>query len=149
MWEDRTKVQYPFICRNSIIFRMVKSLTLVSIVDDDSSVRRALGRMVSSLGYRVKTFASAREYLEKSRSDPACLILDVVMPEMTGFDLFAKLQKSGRAVPTVFISAHTSEKYREEARLLSAHRFLQKPFEESMLLDAIKESIASNNLPNH
>jgi FixJ family two-component response regulator len=122
---------------------MVKSLTLISIVDDDSSVRRALGRMLSSFGYRVKTFASAREYLEKSRIDPACLILDVVMPEMTGFDLFAKLQKSGRTVPTVFISGHSSEKYLKKAGLLSTHIFLQKPFEESMLIDAIKESITS------
>ena len=121
---------------------------LISIVDDDASVLRALGRMIESHGFKVELFASASAYLKISHPDPACLILDVVMPEMDGLKLFAALQESGRSVPTVFISAHDNEPFMEKARSLGAIAFLQKPCEEDALLDAIEKSLASNEAPS-
>ncbi len=120
---------------------------LISIVDDDSSVRRALGRMISSFGFKVELFASASDYLNESYLDPACLILDVVMPDMNGLELLAALQESGRSVPTVFISAHDDESYMEKARSLGAIAYLQKSCDETVLLDAIEKCLASNNAP--
>ncbi len=118
---------------------------LISIVDDDSSVRRALGRMISSFGFKVELFASASDYLNESYLDPACLILDVVMPDMNGLELLAALQESGRSVPTVFISAHDDESYMEKARSLGAIAYLQKPCDETVLLDAIEKALTSND----
>ncbi len=118
---------------------------LISIVDDDSSVRRALGRMIRSFGFEVELFASASDYLNESYLDPACLILDVVMPDMNGLELLAALQESGRSVPTVFISAHGDEAYMEKARSLGAIAYLQKPCDETVLLDAIERSLVSND----
>ncbi len=120
---------------------------LISIVDDDSSVRRALGRMINSFGFEVELFASASNYLNESFLDPACLILDVVMPDMNGLELLAALQESGRGVPTVFISAHDNAAYMEKARSLGAVAYLQKPCDETVLLDAIEKCLASNDAP--
>ncbi len=118
---------------------------LISIVEDDSSVRRSLGRMISSFGFKVHLFASASNYLNESELDPACLILDVVMPDMNGLELLAALRESGRSVPTVFISAHDDEAYMEKARALGAIAYLQKPCDETALLDAIEKSLVSND----
>jgi FixJ family two-component response regulator len=126
---------------------MAERSNLINIVDDDSSVRRALGRMIRSFGFEVELFASAGDYLEESHPDPACLILDVVMPGMNGLELFAALRKLGRNVPTVFISAHSNRANLEKARSLGAIAFLQKPCEETELLDAIEKSLASNDAP--
>ncbi len=120
---------------------------LINIVDDDLSVRRALGRMIRSFGFKVELFASALEYLDQSHSDPACLILDVVMPDMNGLELLAALQESGRGVPTVFMSAHDTEAYIEKAWSLGAIAFLQKPCEETVLIDAVEKSLASSDAP--
>jgi FixJ family two-component response regulator len=117
----------------------------ISIVDDDVDVRRALGRMLKSHGFKVEFFSSASDYLKNSRADPACLILDVVMPDMNGFELLAVLKESGRNVPTVFLSARDNQAYVEQARLLGASAFLQKPCEEAELLEAIKRALGSND----
>jgi len=120
---------------------------LISIVEDDSSVRRSLGRMISSFGFKVHLFASASDYLNESDLDPACLILDVVMPDMNGLELLAVLQESGRSVPTVFVSAHDNKAYMEKARSLGCLAYLPKPCDETMLLDAIETCLASNDAP--
>ena len=123
---------------------MPKNPKLVCIVDDDSSVRRALGRMVKSYGFDVRQFASARECLDGSDIDlSACLILDVSMPAMDGFELYAQLMESNRSVPTVFISGHDDKKYLEKARTIGAIAFLEKPCDESLLLGAINKALAS------
>ncbi len=121
--------------------------SLICIVDDDASVRRALGRMIVSFGFKVELFASAKDYLEKPHLNPACLILDVVRPDMNGLELMAALQESGRSVPTVFISAHDSEVFMKEARSLGDIAILQKPCEEKAVLDAIEMSLASDDAP--
>ena len=121
--------------------------TLISIVENDASVRRALGRLIVSFGFKVELFASANAYLKTSHPAPACLVLDMVMPDMNGLELLAALRKSGRSVPTVVISAHDYGAFIEKARALGAIAFLQKPCEERALHDAIKRSIASNDTP--
>jgi FixJ family two-component response regulator len=124
---------------------MGEQSVLISIVDDDSSVRRALGRMIRSFGFKVELFASASNYLNESDLDPACLILDVVMPDMNGLQLLATLQESGRSVPTVFMSAHDDEAYEDKARALGAIAYLHKPCNETVLLDAIELSLVSSD----
>lgn len=126
---------------------MDRQSSLISIVEDDSSVRRALGRMIESLGFKVKLFASASDYLNESHPDPTCLILDLVMPGMNGFELLVELQETHRSVPTVIISAYDNLDYLEKARSLGAIAFLRKPCDENALLDAIEKSLASNDAP--
>lgn len=116
---------------------------LISIVDDDSSMRRVSGRMIRSCGFKGGIFASAGDYLNKSHPEPACLILDVVKPGMNGLGLLVTLHESGRIVPTVFISAHNDEAYMEKARSLGGIAYLQKPCDETVLLDAAGKSLAS------
>ena len=126
---------------------MDRQSSLISIVEDDPSVRRALGRMIETLGFKVKLFASASDYLNESHPDPTCLILDVVMPVMNGFELLVELKETHRSVPTVVISAHDDQAYLEKARSLGVNAYLLKPCDEIALLDAIEKSLASNDAP--
>ena len=127
---------------------MANAPNLICIVDDDASVRRALGRLVTSVGFEVQLFASGRECLDGPYIDRAtCLILDVAMPGMDGFELHALLQASGRSVPTVFISAHGDEDYQAKARSVGAVAFLNKPCDESLLRDAVDNAVASYDAP--
>jgi FixJ family two-component response regulator len=127
---------------------MAETPKLVCIVDDDPSVRRALGRLIRSFGFEVELLASGRECLDEPYIDrAACLILDVSMPGMDGFDLYASLQASGRNVPTVFISAHDDEGYRERARSAGAIAYLDKPCDDVLLCDALHKAFAANDAP--
>jgi FixJ family two-component response regulator len=127
---------------------MANAPNLICIVDDDASVRRALGRLITSFGFEVQLFASGRECLDGPHIDrAACLILDVAMPGMDGFELHALLQASGRSVPTAFISAHDDEDYQAKARSIGAVAFLKKPCDESLLRDAVDNAVASDDAP--
>ena len=127
---------------------MAGAANLICIVDDDPSVRRALGRMVTSFGFEVQLLASGRECLDGPYIDQAaCLILDVSMPGMDGFELHTLLQASGRSVPTAFISAHDDEGYRAKALSLGAVAFLNKPCDERLLRDAVDNALASYDAP--
>jgi FixJ family two-component response regulator len=118
---------------------MAETQELICVVDDDASMRRAFGRLIKSFGYEVQLHASGRECLDETFIDrAACLLVDVSMPHMDGFELYALLEASGRSVPTVFISAHEGRGYRERARSLGAVAFLNKPCDENLLLDALK-----------
>jgi len=98
--------------------------------------------MVTSFGFEVQLLASGRECLDGPYVDrAACLILDVSMPGMDGFELHALLQASGRGVPTVFISVHDDEGYRVKARSAGAVAFLNKPCDESLLRDAVDNAV--------
>ena len=123
---------------------MPDKTNLICIVDDDASLRRALGRMVKSFGFDVRLFASPRECLDGLDVErAACLILDASLPGMDGFELHTLLRESNRGVPTIFISAHDGARYKEKARSVGAIAFLNKPFEGSLLLDAIEKALAS------
>ena len=127
---------------------MAEAPKLVCIVDDDPSVRRALGRLIRSFGLDVELLESGRECLDQPYIDrAACLILDVSMPGMDGFELNALLQASGRGVPTVFISAHDDEGYRERARSAGAIAYLDKPCDEVLLCDALHKAFATYDAP--
>lgn len=111
---------------------------LVCVIDDDESVLRALGRLVRAAGFTVEVFASAEEFLEADhRVPPRCLILDVRLSGMTGFELHAALRRAGVPPPVVFITAHDDPAARECARRAGAVQYLRKPFEESALIDAL------------
>jgi FixJ family two-component response regulator len=118
---------------------------LICIVDDDASLRRALGRLVKSFGFDVRLFASPRECLDGfDEKRVACLILDTTLPGINGFELHALLRESSRGVPTIFISAHYDTQYKERARSVGAIAFLNKPFDEKLLLDAIDKALLSS-----
>ncbi len=122
---------------------MAETQELICIVDDDSSTRRALGRLVNSFGFETHLHASGRECLDGTSIDRAtCLIVDVSMPRMNGFELHALLESSGRNVPTGFISAHVGVGYRERALLVGAVAYLNKPCDEDSLRDAIGAALA-------
>jgi FixJ family two-component response regulator len=117
---------------------------LISIVDDDPSVRRALGRLVKVAGYSVETCASASEFLDSSASDrTACLVLDIHLNGMSGFDLEERLMAKRVAIPIIFITAHDDVATRERIRRSGAAGYLAKPFDGQALLDVIGKVVGS------
>jgi FixJ family two-component response regulator len=117
---------------------MHKPTPLISIVDDDVSVARALRRLIGAAGYLVETFASAREFLGSTPSTrTACLVLDIYMEEMTGFELQDQLEADRLAIPIIFMTAHDDPATRERIRRSGAAGYLGKPFDGQALLDAI------------
>ena len=114
---------------------------LISIVDDDRSVRRALRRLVQGAGYAVETFASALEFLDSCPwGRTACVVLDIHLAGMSGFDVHARLAGAG-AIPTIFITAHDDASTRDRARHAGVVAYLPKPFAKRALLDAIRSAI--------
>lgn len=112
--------------------------TTIFVIDDDEFVLKALKGLIESAGFKVESFSSATDFL--TRGDPgkaSCLVLDVVMPGMSGLELYESLKDSGLEVPIIFISAFDTENIREGVRGSNAIAFLQKPFDDVALLDAI------------
>jgi FixJ family two-component response regulator len=117
---------------------MPKSGPMISIVDDDRSVRRALRRLIGSAGYLVETFASGAEFLRSMPSTrTACLVLDIYLEGMTGFELQEQLAANRVAIPIIFMTAHDDAATRERIRRSGAAGYLGKPFDGLALLDAI------------
>jgi FixJ family two-component response regulator len=114
----------------------------VSIVDDDASIREALKSLMRSVRFDVEAFASAEEFLASGRSrDTACLILDVSLPGMSGFELQNRLNLERRGIPIVFITAHSDEASRDRALKGGAIDFLSKPVRRDALFKAIESAI--------
>jgi FixJ family two-component response regulator len=114
---------------------------IIAIVDDDASVRRSLLRVVRSAGYRAENFASAREFLDwLPRNRAACLVLDVHMSEMNGFDLQERL-----AVPIIFITAHDDAPTLERIEKSGAAGHLRKPFDAPTVLRAIRQAVQATH----
>ena len=110
----------------------------IFVIDDDESITRALKDLLESAGFRAETFGSAEDFLSSDRSaGPDLLILDVFMPGMTGLALQKQLASSGSKLPTILITAHEDTRMRQAALEEGAVAFLQKPFEDQTLLDAI------------
>lgn len=115
---------------------------VVFIVDDDSSVRRSLERLVRSVGLTAKSYASAREFLQSGHGEETgCLVLDMRMPEVSGLELQEKMTKAGILLPIIFISGHSTVPMSVRAMKAGALDFLQKPFDEQDLLEAIYRAI--------
>ena len=125
---------------------MTPPAATVFIVDDDASVRRSLARLLKSDGYLVEAFASAAEFLDSCRhqsiSGPACLVLDLRMPGLTGMELQARLNTFGSPLAIVFISGHGDIPTGVRAMKNGAVDFLPKPFEDTQLLEAVARAIA-------
>ncbi len=116
---------------------------LICIVDDDASVRRALGRMVRSFGFDVQLLESGRECLDGPYVDQAsCLIVDIMMPDIDGFELHALLAASGRDIPTIFMSGQNDQKSLDRAQSIRRAAILNKPCDANLLHDAIVKAIA-------
>ena len=116
---------------------------LISIIDDDKSVREAIKSLLRSFGLSAEAFASAEDFLGSQRLDDAiCLIVDVVMPRMSGLDLQSQLVLSNRRIPLIFISAHDDAEAKKRALEGGALAFLHKPFQEETLMRAIQSALA-------
>jgi FixJ family two-component response regulator len=117
---------------------------LISIVDDDESVRQGLSRLLTSVGFAVKAFASAEKYLSSDQLErPDCLILDIRMSGMSGIELQRQLVANHSEVPVVFITAHEEETERVQALEGEARTVLIKPFSEEALLNAISNALTA------
>ena len=115
---------------------------LVAIVDDEALVRRSLERLVKSVGYRGWGFASAEDFLEfGDREGTDCLILDLMLPGMTGLELQQELEDEGWHIPIVFVSAHDRQQERTQALERGAITYLVKPFDGKVLLDAVQSAV--------
>jgi len=115
---------------------------LVSVVDDDESVRESLPDLLREFGFAAQAFASAEEFLASDRiGDTRCLILDIAMPGMSGPDLHRELLRRQQRIPTVFITAHGSEATRPQLIAQGAIDCLLKPFSESALREAIDAAL--------
>ena len=113
-------------------------IPMISIVDDDDSVRTALKSLIDSVGFRAEVFGSGEEFLKSPcLAQTDCLIADVRMPGMSGLELQERLHAAGSHVPIVFISAHDDNEARARGLRGGAIAFLQKPFSEDSLLGAI------------
>ena len=126
---------------------MVESTPMVFVVDDDPSIRESLRLLLRSAGYSIKTFASAVEFLESERrtSGPACLVLDVKMPDIGGLDLQKELISRDYAMPIVFITGHGDIPMSVQAMKRGAFDFLSKPFDDNQLLVAVKEALLKDS----
>jgi len=118
---------------------------MVYVIDDDESVRKALKRLLRSANLDVETFSSAEEFLSNSKQgESACIVMDIRMPGLTGFDLQKRLLLKGVPIPVIVISASDDVQTREHARELGAVNFFRKPVDDQALLDAIWWATSGN-----
>ena len=121
---------------------MPKAKPLISIVDDDESMREAIKGLMKSLGYTVEAIASAQEFLDsRNVCRTSCLISDMQMPGMTGLELYQRLSTSGKRVPTILITAYPDDLVRERALSAGVVGYLSKPFEEDDLLACVRSAL--------
>ena|SRR5213594_3741313 len=115
---------------------------VVSIVDDDASLRRSLRNLLLSVGFRVETFASAEEFLSSARREhTGCLLLDLQMPGMSGLELLRHLATANSRIPAVVLTAHGDEETRRLSLQAGAVAFLDKPFRSDALLAAVRAAL--------
>ncbi len=118
---------------------------MVYVIDDDESVRKALKRLFRSVDLNVETFPSAEEFLGVPRQERnACILIDIRMPGLTGFDLQQRLMSQGIGIPVIVISASDDVQTRERAREQGAEAFFRKPVDDQALLDAIWWALAGS-----
>jgi FixJ family two-component response regulator len=126
---------------------MNDSAPIVFVVDDDPAVREAVGRLIASIGLRVETFGSTREFLNGRRPEgPACLVLDVRLPDVSGLEFQRDLAAANFHIPIIFITGHADIPMTVRAMKAGAVEFLTKPFRGQELLDAIQDAIAKDRV---
>jgi FixJ family two-component response regulator len=117
------------------------------VVDDDLSVRRSTERLIRAAGFKVQSFSSAREFLKNAQpAGPACLVLDVRMPGLSGKDLQRELNQADIRIPIIFITGHGDIPMSVRAMKAGAVEFLTKPFRSRSLLDAVRDAIGRDQL---
>jgi two-component system response regulator FixJ len=115
---------------------------IVAVVDDDESLRRSLRNLLGSVGFRVETFASAEAFLQSIHQEQTgCLVLDLRMPGMNGFDLLRHLADTSSRIPTVILTAHGDDEARQRSLQAGAVAFLNKPFNGNALLAAVRTAL--------
>jgi FixJ family two-component response regulator len=115
---------------------------LVAIVDDDEEVRSAVQSVLKSAGFQPQSFPSAEEFLRSgTRTETACLITDLQMPGMDGFELQARLTEDGDGIPIIFITAYGNARTRMRAMESGALDFLEKPFDDAVLLERVRTAL--------
>lgn len=114
----------------------------IFVVDDDDGMRRALGTLLGTVGYRTVLFALPSEFLASFKADePGCLILDIRMPEMSGLEVQQQLNRAGAILPVIFITGHGDVPMAVQAMKEGAFQFIQKPFRDQELLDHINHAL--------
>lgn len=121
---------------------MSEEIPTVFVVDDDESMRESLDSLLRSVGLKTKVFSSAAEFLQSAPSErPACLILDVRLPGLSGLDLQSELKHLGIEIPIIFLTGHGDIPMSVRAMKAGATEFLTKPFREQELLDAVGQAL--------
>ena len=119
---------------------------MVYLIDDDASVLKAFGRLLRSANLDAETFSSAEEFLSSPRQEEnACIITDIRMSGLTGFDLLERLGTEGIQIPVIAVSAYDDAETREHAKKLGAVNFFRKPVDDQALLDAIWWATSGNS----
>ena len=119
---------------------------VISIIDDDPSVREATQSLIRSLGYDAQVFASAEEYLQSERvSDSSCLITDLHMPGMSGTDLQDRLIADGYQIPIIFVTAYYEDRTRDRVMDAGAFGFLRKPFNDESLIACLDKALNASS----
>jgi FixJ family two-component response regulator len=120
----------------------LSEIPVISIIDDDASVRMATQNLIRSLGYRIQTFPSAEAFLKSEQLNAtSCVIADVQMPGMNGVELQSHLRANGSRVPVIFISAFPEKAIRQRALREGAICFLAKPFDACVLIDHLDTAL--------
>src|SRR5208283_3697544 len=120
----------------------------VYVVDDDASVREAVGSLIRSAGLRPETFPSAQEFLASTRAEgPSCLVLDVELPGLSGLDLQQELARADIQIPIIFLTGRADIPMSVQAMKAGALDFLTKPIDDEVLLNAIRKGIAHYRTP--
>ena len=115
---------------------------VIGIVDDDASILRAVRRLLGAAGFTVKTFGSAEEFLAFEHPEKiSCLVLDIHLTGLSGFELQDRLVEAHLPIPIIFITAHDDVATRERARRTGATEYLRKPFDEHSLIGAIEKAL--------
>ena len=114
----------------------------IVVVEDDTGMSKAIQWLLRAAGFRVVVFSSAEKLLQTDAVDSAaCLVLDIHLPGLSGFDLLRRLVASGHALPVIFITAHDDPSASDEAHRLDCAAYFRKPFEGSALLEAIRQAL--------
>lgn len=120
----------------------LSTLSVISVIDDDASVRAATDNLLSSHGYLIQTFVSADDFLQSNHlGDSSCVIADVQMPGMSGLDLLSHVRAQGYTLPFIFITAFPDDSVRARALNAGAIGFLAKPFAGPILIDCIETAL--------
>ena len=129
---------------------MSEDRAVAFVIDDDASMRRSLDTLLRSAGLDVLLFSSAQEFMQAKRPDvPACLVLDVRLPGMSGLAFQQELVRAGVALPVIFLTGHADVPMTVRAMKAGAAEFLTKPVDEQVLLDAIHTAIEKDRAKRH